>query len=106
VVQLGVGGSNLNHPIIAQRLEVGNLGGNSILGEPAGTAFGSGPNYPALDPNNNTSLQTLPLPNGLTLATGDAIYVAELFINRKDIAQITWPFAVTFDDHLYANAFF
>lgn len=106
VVQLGVGGSNVGLPIITQRLEVGNLGGASIIGNPPSTAFGSGPNYPAIDPNNNTGLRTSALPNGLTVGAGDAIYVAELFIDRKDIAQITWPFAITFDETLYANAIF
>ena len=106
VVQLGVGGANAGQPIIAQRLEVGSLGGNSIIGNPPSTAFGSGPNYPALDPNNNTSLLTGTLPNGLTVTAGDAIFVAELYINRRDIAQIAWPFAIAFDDHLYANAIF
>lgn len=106
VVQLASGGSNAGLPIISQRLEVGNLAGSSILGNPASSAFGSGPNYPALDPNNNTALRTGTLPNGLTVNAGDAFFVAELFIDRKDIASITWPFAITFDDSLYANAFF
>ena len=48
----------------------------------------------------------MPLPNGLTLTAADTIYVAELSIDRKDIAAITWPISITFSDTLYAKAFF
>ncbi len=107
VLQVANGGSNAGSVIIAQRHTVGSLNANSILGNPAASAFASTANHPALDPNGNSGLlATNPLPNGLTLTAGDTIFVAELFIERQDIAPILWPVALTFPDTLYANAFF
>ncbi len=107
VLQVGTSGSNAGRTIIAQRLTVGNLTASSVLGNPAGSAFASTANHPALDPAENLALRaTLPLPNGLTLNASDTIYVAELFIDRKDIATITWPISLTFSDTFSAKAFF
>lgn len=107
VLQVGTSGSNAGATIISQRLTVGNLTASSVLGNPPAAAFASTANHPALDPAENSALRaTLPLPNGLTLNAADTIYVAELFIDRKDIAAITWPISITFSDTLYAKAFF
>ncbi len=107
VLQVANGGPNAGNVIIAQRHTVGSLNANSILGNPAASAFASTANHPALAPNDNAALlATTPLPNGLTLAASDTIFVAELYIERKDIAPILWPVAITFPNTLYANAFF
>ena len=107
VVQLGNSGSNAGQNIITQRIVVGGLAGTSILGNPSAGAFGGSPDYRALDPANNTALRTGTLPNGLgTLGASDTVFVAELFVDRKDIASLRWPFNIPFDDTLYANAFF
>jgi hypothetical protein len=105
VLQVGTSGSNANKTIITQRLVVGNLAGSSVLGNPPSGAFASTANHPALDPAENSALVAT-LPNGLTLTTSDTIFVAELFIDRRDIATITWPISITFSDTLYGRAFF
>jgi hypothetical protein len=40
------------------------------------------------------------------LTGSESVFVAELYIDRRDIAPILFPFAITFPDPLYANAFF
>ncbi len=107
VVQVGTTGSNAGLAIITQRHTVGSLAGNSILGNPPAAAFSNTVNHPAIDPANNTALRAVsPLPNNLTLTGAETIFVAELFIARRDIAPLLWPIVINFDNSLYANAFF
>lgn len=107
VVQEGnAGTSNDGKPIIVRRVTVGSIGGGSILGDPPQSAFGPAPNYPALDPASNTALQTEPLPNGLTIGPADVLFVAEVYLDLREIAGGLWPFTAAFDDPLYANVIF
>lgn len=106
VVQLGTSGTNAGLNIITQQVTVGSLGGTSILGDPGAGAFGPAPNYRALDPAGNSALRTGALPNGLgTLAAAETIFIAELWVDRKDMATMVIP-GVNLDEVLYANSFF
>ncbi len=104
VVRLGTGGPNNNLPIIAQRYTIGSLSGTSAIGNPGTGSYTGGPNYTAVDPNGDTGIRAT-LPGGLTLVSGQQVFVSELYMRRSDMASMsTW--GVTFPDKLYARAFF
>jgi len=103
-VQLGAGGPNANKPIITQRHAAGMPTGASLLGEPPSSSYGGGPAYTANNPATDTSIQARsPLPNGLQLNPGQSLYVAEIWVKRRDIMPLA---GVQLPDSLYSVAYF
>ena len=104
VVQLGSAGPNAGKPIITQRHAAGMPTGASLLGDPPSSSYGPGPTYTANDPGHNTSLQAKsPLPNGLQVNAGQSVYVAEIWVKRRDIMPLA---GVRLPDTLYSIAYF
>ena len=104
VVQLGAGGPNANKPIITQRHAAGMPTGASLLGDPPSSSYGPGPTYTANNPATDTSIQARsPLPNGLQLNPGQSLYVAEIWVKRRDIMPLA---GVRLPDSLYSVAYF
>jgi len=104
VVQLGAGGANQNHPIIVQRHVAGMLSGPSALGDPPSSSYGGGPTYTANDATNDTTIRAkMPLPNGLQVNPGQSVFVAELYVKRRDIVPLA---RVQLPTSLYAVAYF
>jgi len=104
VVQLGAGGPNANKPIITQRHAAGMPTGASLLGEPPSSSYGGGPAYTANNLATDTSIQARsPLPNGLQLNPGQSLYVAEIWVKRRDIMPLA---GVQLPDSLYSVAYF
>ena len=96
------GGPNAAKPIIIHRHVAGTLAGASVLGDPPSSAYGPGPSYTANDPSKDTTIQALPLPNHLRINPGQSVFVAEVFIKRRDIL----PLSGNAQPNLYAVAFF
>jgi len=106
VIKLGEAGPNLNQPIISQRRVVGTLSANSVLGNPPTSSYSGAPYYTAVDPNNDSSIRIAgALPNGLTLAAGESVYVTEVY-TRHDLITPFQNFGVTLPTNLYASAYF
>jgi Flp pilus assembly protein TadG len=106
VIKLGDAGSNLNRPIISQRGVVGTLSANSVLGNPPTSSYAGPPYYTAVNPNNDPNIRIAgALPNGLTLAAGQSVYVTEVY-TRHDLITPLRSFGVTLPTNLYASAFF
>ncbi len=104
VVQLGSAGPNAGKPIITQRHAAGMPTGASLLGDPPSSSYGPGPTYTANDPGHDTSLQAKsPLPNGLQVNAGQSVYVAEIWVKRRDIMPLA---GVRLPDTLYSIAYF
>ena len=105
VVELGPpGGPNANKPIITQRHAAGMPTGASLLGEPPSSSYGGGPAYTANNLATDTSIQARsPLPNGLQLNPGQSLYVAEIWVKRRDIMPLA---GVQLPDSLYSVAYF
>jgi len=112
VLQLGPkGGPNDGVPIIMHRHAAGSLTGKSVLGDPSPDKYNSptsnppDPTYTAKSPDRDQDLQAkpLPLPNGLSLTIGSnqSVYVAEIFIQRRDILPLSRT-----PGPLYAAAYF
>ena len=99
-------GSNAGFNVITQRLTIGSLGGASVVGSPGAGSYSGSPNYTALNPDTDTGIRAVnPLPNGLTLSAGQAVYVSELYTRRSDMDSLT-HWGVAFPATLYASAFF
>ena len=106
VIKLGDAGANLNQPIISQRRVVGTLSANSVLGNPPTSSYSGAPDYTAVNPNNDSSIRIAgALPNGLTLAAGESVYVTEVY-TRHDFITPFQNFGVTLPTNLYASAYF
>jgi len=106
VIKLGESGANLNQPIISQRRIVGSLSANSVLGNPPTASYSGAPHYSAVNPNNDSSVRVSgALPNGLTLAAGQSVYVTEVY-TRHDLITPFEKFGVALPANLYASAYF
>jgi hypothetical protein len=97
-----IGASNYDKDILYQRLEYGSLAAASKLAGGDG-AFGPGPDYQALDADNDTGLQIANLP--IVLAPGGMLYVTEVFTRHTLIAPLD-RFGVSVPNQLYSIAYF
>jgi len=106
VIKLGTGGSNNGQPIIAQRYAFGGLSVTSVLGTPPSASYAGSPDYKAVNADNDSSIRiTGALPNGLTLSTGQSVYVTEVFVRHSTVSPIN-RLGVTLPSTLYASAYF
>ena len=104
VVRLGTGGANAGLPIITQRHTAGMPRGTSVLGDPDSSAYDPKQDYTATDPANDARiLAKSPLPNGLVIGPNQLVYVAEIYLKRRDITPLA---GVQLPDSLYSVAYF
>ena len=104
VVELGPpGGPTAGDPIITQRHAAGTLTGASVLGEPPPSSYGAGPTYTAKDLRDSSIRARAPLPNSLTIRQGQSVYVAEIYLKRRDITPLA---GVQLPNSLYSVAYF
>ena len=104
VVELGPpGGPTAGDPIITQRHVAGTLTGASVLGEPPPSSYGAGPTYTAKYLGDNSIRARAPLPNSLTIRQGQSVYVAEIYLKRRDITPLA---GVQLPNSLYSVAYF
>jgi hypothetical protein len=96
------GAPNQGQNILYQRAEYGSLSASSVLSG-GGGAFGSSPDYQALNPDGDTGLRVGNLP--VTLAAGDIIYVTEVFTVHTTLTPLD-RFGVTVPNRLYSIAYF
>jgi len=104
VVRLGTGGSNNGLPIISQRRSIGSLSGTSSIGNPGAGSYTGGPNYVATNPDGDTGIGAS-MPTGLTLVSGQIVYVAELYMRRSDMADLS-QWGITMPSTYYTRVFF
>jgi hypothetical protein len=97
-----IGAGNYDKDILYQRLEYGSLPAASKLAGGDG-AFGPGPDYQALDADNDTGLRITNLP--IVLAPGGMLYVTEVFTRHTLIAPLD-RFGVSVPNQLYSIAYF
>ena len=97
-----VGASNYNRPVLYQRYAYGSLAGASALNN-AGGAFGPGPEFQALNSDNDTSLQISNLP--AVMALGGMLYVTEIYSRHPLITPLD-QFGIQLPPTLYSIAYF
>ena len=104
VVELGGPGPNNNMPIITHRHAWGMPTGASVLGDPPSSSYDPKNDYTAMDLARDSSIQAKsPLPNGLQVNAGQSVYVAEIWVKRRDIMPLA---GVRLPDTLYSIAYF
>ncbi len=97
-----VGASNYGKSVLYARYQYGSYSGSSTLNNPGGS-FGSGPDYEAVNSDNDTSLQITNLPT--TLTPGDMLYVTEIYTRHPIITPFD-RFGITVPQTLYSIAYF
>jgi Flp pilus assembly protein TadG len=97
-----VGAANYNKPVLYQRYVYGTYSGSSIL-DNAGGSFGSGPDFQAVNSDNDTTLQVTNVP--ATMALGDMLYITEIYSRHTLITPFD-RFGVTLPTSLYSIAYF
>jgi hypothetical protein len=88
--------------VLYQRYEYGSYSGTSILNNRGG-AFGSGPEYTAVNSDNDSRLQISNVP--ATMALGDMLYITEIYSRHPLITPFD-RFGVTMPTTLYSIAYF
>jgi hypothetical protein len=108
VIRVGAttGSSNFNALVLYQRYQFGSFSGSaqSQLTSAGGT-FGGAPDYNAVNPDNDTSLQVTGLPANLIITPGATIYVTEIFTTHNWITPLN-NFGVMMPQKLYSIAYF
>jgi len=100
-----VGSTNYNVDILYQRYAYGSLAASSHL-QTAGTgSFGPGPEYEAVNSDNDGNLRLTNLPSANMLTTGGLLYVTEIFTTHTLITPFD-RFGVNVPTTLYSIAYF
>lgn len=100
--------SNNNKVIVYQRYEIGGLTAGSafITRNPLSSgSFGPQPDYYALNPQSNVSLQVTNVPANLILNRGQYVYVTEIFTRHTTITPLE-RFGIALPTTLYSVAYF
>ena len=105
IMKVGTTGtSNYNQAILYQRYSYGSGPGTSRLST-SGGSYGPGPEYTALNPNNDTALRVSNLPSSVVVPLGGMVYVTEIFSRHTLITPFD-RFGVTVPNTLYSIAYF
>jgi hypothetical protein len=99
-----IGASNYNRDILYRRHEYGGFAAASRLQTRGSGAFGSAPDYQALDSDNDTNLQLANLPPSL-LTLGGTLYVAEVYTKHTLLTPLD-RFGIHLPTTLYSIAYF
>jgi Flp pilus assembly protein TadG len=108
VVRMGAttGSANFNALILYQRRQFGTFSGAATSQvNSAGGSFGGAPNYSAVNPDNDTSLQVTGLPANLIVVPGGTIYITEIFTSHNWITPLS-NFGIMAPQQLYSIAYF
>ena len=98
------GAANFGKDVLYQRYEYGALSASSALLTRGAGAFGAGPDFVAVNSDNDTSLQATNLPPGV-LAPGGLLYVTEIYSRHPLITPFD-RFGVSVPGTLYSIAYF
>ncbi len=99
------GAANYDRIILYQRYEVGPLGAASTLQTVGVGAFGSAPDFQAVNSDNDTNLQIRNLPANLDLTRGGLMYVTEVYTSHPLLTPLD-RFGITVPSTLHSIAYF
>jgi TadE-like protein len=98
------GSTNFGKPVLFQRFESGGLSAASTLTTVGSGTFGGAPDYAAVNPDTDASLQITNLPTG-TMINGSMLYVTEIYTTHTLLTPFN-RFGVTVPNTLYSIAYF
>jgi hypothetical protein len=99
------GSANFDRVILYQRYEFGTLSVQSSLKTVGPASFGGPPHYVAPNSDQNTNLRVKDLPANIDIASGNLLYVTEVFATHTRITPLD-RFGITVPDRLHSIAFF
>jgi TadE-like protein len=99
-----VGSTNYDKAILYQRVSYGAYAGQSLY-QPSGGSFGGAPDYRALNPDTDGSLQLTNVPVGLLSGPGSLVYVTEIFSRHQRLTPLD-QFGIAFPTTLSSIAYF
>jgi Flp pilus assembly protein TadG len=100
-----VGSANYNTPILYERYSTGALSNTSKLTTKGTGTFGGAPDYVAVNPDTDTSLQVTNVPAGVAAEIGGLSYITEIFsTNTLMTALANW--GVTVPTTIYSISYF
>ena len=98
-----VGAANYNLAILSQRHSYGSLSAASTIQTQGSASFGPGPEYAAVNQDNNTNLRVTNLP--VTLSLGTSLYITEIYTTHPTLTPLA-NFGVQVPETLYSIAYF
>ena len=98
------GTANYDQQVLYQRYEYGGLAATSRIVASGGT-FGPGPDYVAVNSDNDTSLRVTGVSPNLVTVRGGLVYVTEVFSQHPQITPVG-NFGITVPQTLYSVAYF
>ena len=101
------GTTNFGQVVLFQRYQFGSLAASSRL-TAGSTAMGGPPDYQAVNPDTNASLQITNLPDSIINVNGGFLYVTEVFTRHQLLTPLDrlLPYGVTLPSTLYSIAYF
>ncbi len=99
------GSVNFDQIILYQRYEVGTLAATSTLQTAGIGAFGSAPEFTAINSDNDTRLRITNLPANLDIVRGGLLYVTEVYTQHPLITPLD-RFGITVPATLHSIAYF
>ena len=99
------GSANYDKLVLYQRHTYGALSVSSRLVTAGSGSFGPGPDYVAVNSDNDTNLRVQNLPLNAVSVVGGLIYVTEVFFTRSRVTPVE-NFGVAAPETLYSVAYF
>lgn len=104
--KVGTGGSaNFDRIVLYQRYEMGALPASSAIQTFGNGSFGAGPDYVAVNSDNDTRLRVVGLPGNIDINRGNLLYVTEVFTRHPLITPVD-RFGISVPSTLYSIAYF
>ena len=99
------GSANFDRIVLYQRYEMGALAASSAIRTSGNGSFGAGPDYIAVNSDNDARLRVVGLPGNIDLTRGNLLYVTEVFTRHPLITPVD-RFGISVPDTLYSIAYF
>jgi TadE-like protein len=99
------GSANFDRIVLYQRYEMGALAATSAIRTSGNGSFGAGPDYIAVNSDNDARLRVVGLPGNIDLNRGNLLYVTEVFTRHPLITPVD-RFGISVPETLYSIAYF
>jgi hypothetical protein len=99
------GSANYDRIVLYQRYEMGALAATSAIRTSGNGAFGAGPDYIAVNSDNDANLRVVGLPGNIDITRGNLLYVTEVFTRHPLITPVD-RFGISVPSTLYSIAYF
>ncbi len=99
------GSANFDRIVLYQRYEMGALAATSAIRTSGNGSFGAGPDYIAVNSDNDANLRVVGLPGNIDINRGNLLYVTEVFTRHPLITPVD-RFGISVPATLYSIAYF